>query len=544
MRRIALVAALALAGLLALVWLERVDREGPALARSMSVPDEPARTPSDLAAVQVPEPAPLVARETKRSRESAAPPRGRLRGRLVRADDRAPYRAERIVVLASEGQAVAVTLRSDSDGRFRSERAFPRGEVRAWISDPESGEVLASHRAAFEPESHEEWLVPVPTPASTEPVLEPREGEAALIGQVVDLAGRPVAGALVKAVPLFPSGSRSFVRCDEGGRFGLGGLGPGPWRVLVQGRFAAAPPLEITLVSGRNDAGRILVPAEPDAGGIRGRLEAVEGEGEDAERPFAFLLLRDASGKELVVPTDWGLFRSGSEGAVAFEVEELPAGEYELEVVSLDGRAYEPSLLRVRPPAEGLVFRASRTPDRDCNLRVRDARTGDELERFVILVRQHGQWWGGGVSPGELARSPCAWERWVVLAEGYRPATGAFARAGTNEPLEAEMLPGHGQAILFKDLESDRMFLPEPDDHFGPGLAGVVVLADGVAVATSDGDGLALVDLPRAPDRIEFVHPGWRVAPCSSQKEGANQKENASQEEKEPGLCTVGLMRE
>jgi hypothetical protein len=46
----------------------------------------------------------------------------------------------------------------------------------------------------------------------------------------------------------------------------------------------------------------------------------------------------------------------------------------------------------------------------------------------------------------------------------------------------------------------------------GDGLAEVWVLADGVLATTSDADGLALVELERAPAQLTYQRPGWRVA--------------------------------
>jgi hypothetical protein len=42
-------------------------------------------------------------------------------------------------------------------------------------------------------------------------------------------------------------------------------------------------------------------------------------------------------------------------------------------------------------------------------------------------------------------------------------------------------------------------------------LAGVEVRVDGALVAQSDEDGVALVSLPRKPDKLECSLAGWRV---------------------------------
>src|SRR6185503_6390295 len=146
----------------------------------------------------------------------------------------------------------------------------------------------------------------VPPGSPADPALEVAEGEVALHGRVVDLAGLPVRGAQVKLFPLAAAGEVSCgSSSDAAGEFHLQGLARGPHRLLVQGRFASSAPLELVLEDGPNEAGQILLPAAAGAGAVRGTLLAAEG----GEEPFAVVLLRErASGKELAVTADWNLF--------------------------------------------------------------------------------------------------------------------------------------------------------------------------------------------------------------------------------------------
>ncbi len=497
---------------------ERGDEGGAGALATSRVEIAEAASPPASAEFVAPEPTswPAALPTSERVASADAPLRGTLRGRLVEAGSGAPLHAERVILLASPRNAVAETLRTRPDGSFASVRRFPRGLVRAWVSEPETRALLVRYEAEFEPNSPGEWLVPVPpSPASAMP-LELAEGQVALHGMVVDLAGRPVAGAQVK---LFPLASPGQVSCDSStdaaGEFRLQDLARGPQRLLVQGRFASSAPHDVVLVEGRNEAGRILLPAAASVGALRGSLVAEEG----GAHPIAVLLLRElASGKELAVTADWSLFSGENDGVASFAIETVPDGDYELAVVAVDGRVYEPALLRVSPPADGLEFRARAVPPRFFALRVHDASTGAELEDFTTLARIRGQWCGA-----DIEGLPGGFDRWVVCREGYRPARGDFARAvrvldpDADEEgwelyeVEVALERGHGLALLCKDIESDRLLAPEFDELFGPGVEGVTVLADGKAVAHSDSDGLALLDLPRAPDRLEFARPGWRV---------------------------------
>lgn len=444
-------------------------------------------------------------------------PRAPLFGRLVEAGSRVALAVERIVLLASPDNSVAETLRSRLDGSFTSTRSFPRGSVRAWVKDPASGELLVRHEAEFDPERAGEWLVPVPSAAPArpargeEPAKERAEEGTSVRGRVIDLAALPVANALVKVIPLGAPGEVRHGDTDPSGGFALP-LVPGAHRLIVQGRFATSAAFEFVAVEGANDAGTILLPAAASAGDLRGRLVADR----DEDEPFAFLVLRElARGRELVVTSEWERFWGEKDGISAFAIEGVPPGDYELEVVGVDGREYEPEVLRVSPPAEGLEFRARGPAPVEVVLVVRDELSGQPVESFSSLGRIHGHWVGD--LDAELSR---AFDRWAIQADGYRPAQGDFTdgRMVADEEgrehieLEVALRRGLGGAVLFKDLESDRLVAPELDGFLTAGLADVQVRADGEVVARSDPSGLAVFSLLRAPERLEFVRPGWRVA--------------------------------
>lgn len=450
----------------------------------------------------------------RREPAAATGPRRPIRGRLVDEPGGAPHEVVRLVVLASPGDRVAEVLRTGGDGTFTTVRAFPRGVVRVWVRAADTRALLARHEAPFDPETDGAWLVPVSCarPADSTPA---ERVEAELHGRVVTLGGQPLEGALVKALAL--EGSRASVTdtTDGRGEFRLSGLEPERHRVLAQGSFAASAPLELALEEGENEAGTLVLPVEDSPGPIRGRLVAEPG-GDD---PFGVLLLRDPrSGRELAVPSRFELFAGEDDGQTTFEILGVPPGAYELSVVTVDGRRYEPAVQRVQPPCEDVEFRAREAQGFGYVLAVRDRRTGAPIEPSIALGRTHGQWWGFEDDEPGFARG---FDRWVVYAPGYRSARGDFAGAvpiGADDEgieqarVDVELEPGYAAALLFKDAEGTRLVAPEFGAYFGDGLAGVQVLADGEPVAESDAEGLALVDLPRAPARLDFGRPGWRVA--------------------------------
>lgn len=492
-------------------------REGapsPALVRASVETEEARERHEDVVPASVPgAEAGEVARASEReSLAGPAVPHGRLRGQLVRAEDGRPFQAERTVVLAALRDSVAETVRSDADGRFTTEREFPRGTVRAFVRDPVSGATLARHEARFDPEAAGAWLVPVAERErrADRPVAH-EEGDTWLHGRVVDLAARPVADAMVKGIPLDGRGEMAAVPTADSGEFELTGLEPGRHRLLVQGRFASAAPLELVLLEGPNEAGTMVLPARPVAGAIEGRLVAEDGD----QDLFGALLLRDLeSGKERVETTDFGLFEPHAvEEGQAFVFRDVPAGRYELSLVALDGRLYEPEQMLVEPPASELEFRAQGPNTKGFRLRAYARESGEALG-FFYAVRLHGQWFGDDTAAGKDEEMP--WPvPWIVWAEGRRPVRGGppEPRGDETEPLSIDVAleRGHGEVLLFKDVASDRLLAHDFGAEVAPGLPGVSVWSEGLSIGTSDADGLLLVDLPSDPGELEFRHPGWRV---------------------------------
>src|SRR5262245_11952847 len=140
---------------------------------------------------------PQTGSESGRAREAVADPEpcGRLIGRLVDAEGGGPCQREFLVLLASPGNRVAESLHTKADGTFASTRSFPRGVVRAWVTEPGTGKTVTNHRAEFDPVLGEEWLVPVPGTArvaGADPASPKESTLASVHGAVVDLSARPL----------------------------------------------------------------------------------------------------------------------------------------------------------------------------------------------------------------------------------------------------------------------------------------------------------------------------------------------------------------
>lgn len=489
-----------------------VPREGGDEARQgVSAPAD-LGSPTVDAALEPPHTRGAVEASARREDAAARVPSGPIRGRLVEESGGAPLAVVRLLLFASPGEKVAESLLTDADGTFMTARAFPRGAVRVWVRDPVSKALIVRHEAPFDPEARGPWSVPVPPGL---PVARPADrdaGTAALRGRVVAHGGRGVEGVLVRAMPLGGGPLARSKASDERGEFHLTQLSPGSCRVIALAAFGASAMVELVLEEGENDLGELFLPVEESPGPIRGRLVAEPG----GEEPFGILILREVQGgRELALFS--GFSTSEDDTQALFEIPGVPPGSYELSVVAIDGRRYAPAAQLLSPPCEGVEFRAEATRGLFYVLDVRDRASGAKLEA-IALGRTRGQWWGYAAGDPAFTR---AVDRWLVYAPEHRAARGDFSRAvptGTDDDgfalarVEVELERGYALALLFKDAAGTRLVAPELGDFLGDGLAGVQVFDGTTLVAESDADGLALVDLPRAPERLHYGLPGWRPA--------------------------------
>lgn len=469
-------AAVLVAGLgLGAAWLAGDAARAPREAELETAGIALARAPSTPRLVTAPLPAPTgeaaeppdtarVALPATRATDARPSPGGRrapIRGRLRIRDSDEPLDEVLTIQLRTGDLSVKETVTSAPDGSFRTGVLFPRGYVLARVLRPD-GATAVDHEGLFDPRTDEDWLVPVPWPTFAR-------------GRLLDLHGAPLEGVELRLAMREDEGP-GLEQTGPDGTFLLKPLPTGLHRLLLQRGFEEQE-LQLAVTRGPNELGDVLTSFRSGAS-ITGCVRA-----EDAE---AFLLLTDVvTGRASIPGLEW------DENGLFFCFADVPPGDYRLTPIAFDGRRYEPSSLRVSPPATDLEFRAVGEQETFCpQLR---SLQGDPPQ---LLLRLEGVGW--------LARSGCPpralVERWVVLADRHRPVSGG---PPTSSELEVDAALGWGRAVLFHEAGPTGL-LERP-------LADGEVLADGVAVARSDADGLALVSLEREPEELDYRLDGWVV---------------------------------
>jgi hypothetical protein len=262
--------------------------------------------------------------------------------------------------------------------------------------------------------------------------------------------------------------------------FSFTDLSLGPCTVIIRRGFERHE-FSTTVTRGPNELDDVIVPFRERVGPIRGHLRSVYG------RPNGYLVLTDlASGVSYQTVTH----RDSNEVA-EFEFEEVPLGNYRLTLLAHDGLRYASPTRSVRPPATDIEFVATGGAE-PLLFNALDGERELAADAWVLLS---GRWYGL-----EVSCDPADVERWILVAKDHRPASG---RALESTRVDARLEPGWGCALIFREGSGG-----EYPEEKGP-IAGVEVRADGIVVARSDQDGLALVSLPRQPSSLECGLDGW-----------------------------------
>lgn len=405
--------------------------------------------------------------DTTSSTEARPTGSGPIRGRLRIAHTGQTLDEALTIRLRAGNLSVKETVQSAPDGSFRSQRSFPRGFVLGEVLRP-TGDPAGDVEAYFDPSSPEVFLLDVPWRNFVRGRLVDHSGEA-----LEDVEVQLLQGGSEK--PVDRRGS-SFTGLD---------LDVGSCTVAMQRGFEHHE-LSTIVRRGPNELGDVLVPFRERVGPIRGRLRSVDGD------PAGTLVLTDlASG--VTYETEAG---GETEGVAEFEFAELPRGDYRLRLFSRDGQRYADRTRYLRPPATDVEFVALGANE---PLVIR-AFDGEEELFALAWVLSSGRWCVRGRMSEYASIEPSEVERWLLLSKGRRPASG---RAPQSARIDVPLELGWGCALFFREGPGGNS--PETK---GP-IAGIEILADGLPVARSDQDGVALVSLPREPGKLQCVLDGW-----------------------------------
>jgi hypothetical protein len=366
---------------------------------------------------------------------------------------------------------------------------------------------------------------------------------AVVRGRVVDAQGTPWNGVTVDASQVSDDGIEQLgTGTGADGSYQVSASAPGRMQlVFLPPSSTETRSCRLEVPRGITRAPDVVLERRPAGGAIRGSVKTRSGEdqwglvvalraldGSGWERAEA-LIARGGnvsvivSNEPVLLRREPELFREPEdEGTVDFLFEDVPAGRFELSLLSSFGFTSSPPALVVEAPAEGVLFTLEDTePVRPFVLELVDEESGLPLEGLLAHVRVAGASSERGLAAKqgepivELAES--ARFEWTATCPGYRLERGSerdFRREG--EALVARRTARRGWGVRLKLIDRSGRPRTLPLELGAPRwrsavVAGAEVLADGELVATSDARGIAELDLASAPDRIEVRLPGWRV---------------------------------
>jgi len=248
---------------------------------------------------------------------------------------------------------------------------------------------------------------------------------------------------------------------------------------------------------------------KPVGGSIIGTLESATGTLRRHSRSATIALRR--AGEERVlqrIEPQWDEVED--EWECWFYLGNLPLDEYELSVEDTDLiYTWEPSRLRIVPPAEDLVFvRRDDLPSVELEFQVTfQSKPASESPRLRLSYRING-------GPERTARAGAGWRlriaegsrfAWTLWADGYVPQRG---------DLESFGLPENGARVAAVVLRKGwgariRVSADVPGDPRP--IAGALVRLDGAVAGATDYDGVLDVAQELRPTRIEVHKNGWTM---------------------------------
>ncbi len=360
------------------------------------------------------------------------------------------------------------------------------------------------------------------------------------MAQLVDDAGAGRPNSAYLLVPLgddgCPSARSAWIErvSDGDGRVDERELAPGAWRAWFAPTYCAPVVRDLQLVAGDNDLGFVRFPTVFEAGAVRVELAS-----NVSWAPLGGILsLRSLDGRTVerwnpIGEGPWAQRFGTDRGGRSFQFEHVPAGEYELRLHVDHGQRFERHATRVHVPGDPVVFRRldeiARLP---VFARVSQARSGQPILDVTVIAydalnlcaTEYLGGWGEQITVVQEGDE----RRWFALAKdssciefarhATQPVEGAVTLEGQLESgFSAFLIARDGDALLRTPgvvsesaLRRDR----------APGLAGVAILADGVVVARTDADGLALLNLPNAPRAWSAEMPGRCAVDSENLRDG------------------------
>ncbi len=285
-----------------------------------------------------------------------------------------------------------------------------------------------------------------------------------------------------------------------------GGLPPGSYRLHLDAWGAAPLVAGFEVVAGRET--RLDCELEDLAPG--GRIAGIVRSASGSLPPRTRLRVHDRGrGRTWIQPLE--ATDEAGRTAARFALEDVPAGSYDVELISSAAWVIESNRATVAPPDEGLVFEIlDGSAELVVDFEAVHARSGAPVKRFVLCVTPPGAGSDapvlhravrGHVQCGGMTLDPGL--RWRILAEGCVPFEGngqdvALQDSGRGR-VRAELVRGWGATLRVRDGEGRR--LPE-----------VRVLADGQELGRTDSRGELVVRRGRTPGRLVCERAGWRTA--------------------------------
>jgi RNA polymerase sigma-70 factor (ECF subfamily) len=310
------------------------------------------------------------------------------------------------------------------------------------------------------------------------PVAVTVEPRACLHGAVKDEYG---SATVLDLILIREDGTRLLPENpDPEGDYRIPWLEPGSYTVRVESERHQVSEFQVELGGGEDRLLDFYLQRHTLAGEVSGQLRSASGM--YSERVLIMLVPVDPTeGKQRKFTwPDW--VEDNGEMVGAFSFEDVPQGEYDLQILSLkDIFPWGPSTLRVTPPATGLeLVCGDQLPALDWGVEVFDGVTSKPLGKVVItcrtadgMERSFHRDPDADMDEWKLVTGDMVWTQvdgdfplrslphgtqfeWAAFAEGYAPVYGDqddFVGTMEGQVAKAQLSPGWGARVRIVDPE-------------------------------------------------------------------------------------------